>query len=66
MAGPGYRRWLCATTGGVPERASVGAGERPLPLPAKSLASVARQSDHALSLSTLELSVSRCDQDLLC
>ena len=43
-----------------------GRGERSLPLPAKSLASVARQSDHALSLSTLELSVSRGDQDLLC
>jgi hypothetical protein len=46
-------------------------GERSLPvcrMPAKSLASVARQSDpctHALSLSTLELSVSRFDQDLL-
>jgi hypothetical protein len=46
-------------------------GERSLPvcrMPAKSLASVARQSDpctHALSLSTLELSVRRFDQDLL-
>jgi hypothetical protein len=53
---PGYRRGLCATTGGVPERARVrhgmACGEQVCRCHQK-LVFLARQSNHALSLSNL-------------